>query len=67
MLGKTSEEITSDDVHLPHPSYWPFIASLGLLIAGFGIILSIPVAILGASITMIGVYAWSFEPVNDPH
>ncbi|MCH2304524.1 MAG: cytochrome c oxidase subunit I [SAR202 cluster bacterium] len=67
MLGKTSEEITSDDVHLPQPSYWPFIASLGLLVAGFGIILSIPVAILGASITMIGVYAWSFEPVNDPH
>ena len=35
MLGKTSEEITSDDVHLPQPSYWPFIASLGLLVAGF--------------------------------
>ena len=70
--GKTSEEINSGeinsgDIHLPQPSYWPFIASLGLLVAGFGIIYSIPVAILGIAITMVGVYAWSFEPVNDPH
>ncbi|MBN19455.1 MAG: cytochrome c oxidase subunit I [Chloroflexi bacterium] len=67
MLKKAQEQPVSKDVHLPQPSYWPFIASVGLLIGGFGIILSIPVAIIGAAITMIGVYAWSFEPVNDPH
>jgi len=66
MQNKTSEEISSGDIHLPQPSYWPFVVSIGLLIAAFGLIYNIPVAILGTAITMIGVYAWSFEPVNDP-
>ena len=61
------------DIHLPQPSYWPFVVSVGLLIAGYGLVylgsynpVSIAVAVIGASIAMFAVYAWSFEPVNDP-
>ena len=61
------------DVHLPQPSYWPFVVSVGLLIAGYGLVylgsynpVSIAVAVIGAFIAMFAVYAWSFEPVNDP-
>ena len=61
------------DVHLPQPSYWPFVVSVGLLIAGYGLVylgsynpVSIAVAVIGTFIAMFAVYAWSFEPVNDP-
>ena len=61
------------DVHLPQPSYWPFVVSAGILIAGYGLIylgnnnpIAIAVAVIGTFIAMFAVYAWSFEPVNDP-
>ncbi len=53
-------------IHLPQPSYWPLILSIGILILAYGLIYSIAVAAIGALIGMISVYAWSFEPVNDP-
>ena len=53
-------------IHLPQPSYWPMVVSIGLLVLGYGAIYSIPVGIIGAVIGTIGVYAWSFEPVNEP-
>ena len=44
---------------------------MGLLIAGYGAvyissIIGIAVTAIGFMITMFSVYAWSFEPVNDP-
>ena len=61
------------DIHLPQPSYWPFVVSVGLLTTGYGLIylgnnnpIAIAVAAVGAFIAMFAVYAWSFEPVNDP-
>ena len=53
-------------IHLPQPSFWPLIASIGLLVGGYGLIYSIAVAAIGGAITLVSVYAWSFEPVNDP-
>ena len=62
----------NSDIHLPQPSYWPVAASLGMLIGGFGLVylldsrLGLLSAVIGGMIIMISVYAWSFEPVNDP-
>ena len=53
-------------IHLPQPSYWPLVASTGLLIAGYGLIYNVAVAVLGGAIAMVSVYAWSLEPVNEP-
>jgi cytochrome c oxidase subunit 1 len=58
-------------IHMPQPSYWPLVAPMGLLMASYGLIyvsskIGLAAAILGAAITMVSVYAWSFEPVNDP-
>jgi cytochrome c oxidase subunit 1 len=63
--GGSGEEVTHD-IHLPQPSYWPLVVSVGLLIFGFGLIYSVPVTVVGAFIGLVGVYAWSLEPVNDP-
>ena len=53
-------------IHLPQPSFWPLIAAVGIFIGGWGLIYSIPVLVIGGVIMMVGLYAWSFEPVNDP-
>ena len=70
MSGGSGED-DEHDIHLPQPSYWPFVASIGLFIGAYGLIYSeaiagIVVATIGGFITMVAIYAWSFEPVNDP-
>ena len=65
------EPVKHHNIHLPQPSYWPLITSLGIFIAGYGVVfngLIFPylIATIGTAITFIGVYAWSLEPVNDP-
>ena len=64
IAGASEDE--GHSIHLPQPSYWPIVVSAGLLIGGYGLIYSFPVAVIGGVISMIAVYAWSFEPVNDP-
>ena len=51
---------------MPQPSYWPLVVALGICIIGYGLVYSYTVATVGTIIGVIGVYAWSFEPVNDP-
>ena len=51
---------------MPQPSYWPIVVSIGLLVGGYGLIYNIAVAAIGGAITTVAIYAWSFEPVNDP-
>ena len=53
-------------IHLPQPSFWPLVTAIGIFVGAWGIIYSIPVLAVGGAIMMIGMYAWSFEPVNDP-
>ena len=53
-------------IHMPQPSYWPIVVSIGLLVAGYGVIYNIAVAAIGVAIGMFAVYVWSFEPVNEP-
>ena len=76
-----SDSDDAHDIHLPQPSYWPFFVSLGLFIGGMGLVYLINVSdaglrtlnwvaltttVIGVIIGMVSVYAWSFEPVNDP-
>ena len=70
-VGGGSGDDEEHDIHLPQPSYWPFVVSVGILIAAYGVVfndLIVPwaLAILGTFIGFIGVYSWSLEPVNDP-
>ena len=53
-------------IHMPQPSFWPLVAAIGIFVGAWGVIYSVPVLIIGAGIMIFGVYAWSFEPVNDP-
>ena len=53
-------------IHMPQPSFWPIVVSIGLLVGAFGLIYNVAVAGIGGGIAMVGVYAWAFEPVNEP-
>ena len=69
--GGSGYEPEEHSIHLPQPSYWPIVVSIGLLIAGYGVvyngvIYNFVLAAAGVLIGMIGVYAWALEPVNDP-
>ena len=64
--GGSYEAESEHTIHLPQPSYWPILVSIGLLIGGYGMIYHIAVAAIGGAIALVGVYAWSFEPVNEP-
>ena len=76
-----SDQEDEHDIHLPQPSYWPLLVSLGLFIAGFGLVylmnvdaagirslnfVALTSTVVGVIIGMVSVYRWSFEPVNDP-
>jgi len=53
------------DVHLPSPSYWPFVVALGLPLVGYGLIFSLWWAVLGGLAVAGGIYGWAFEPADD--
>jgi cytochrome c oxidase subunit 1 len=71
VAGGSGEE-GGHGIHLPQPSYWPIVAAVGLFIGSYGLLYSpvsnfgLAAAAFGGAVTMISVYAWSFEPVNDP-
>ncbi len=49
-------------IHMPSPSYWPVVSSLGFPIAGYGIIFDWWLAAAGAVVMMIGLFGWILEP-----
>ena len=49
-------------IHLPGPSYYPFVASLGLPIVGYGLIFSWWLVGAGLVIALAGLYGWVLEP-----
>jgi cytochrome c oxidase subunit 1 len=52
-------------IHMPNPSYWPAVASLGILIMGTGGVAHVlPIVLVGAAVMIIGFYAWAFEPAG---
>ena len=49
-------------IHMPSPSYWPIVLALSLPVMAFGLIYSIPVAMVGGAIALLGCYGWALEP-----
>ena len=60
------------EIHMPSPSYYPALASVGLVVSGFGLTyLGVGgwiVVGVGLVISMWGLFGWSLEPVTrDDH
>jgi cytochrome c oxidase subunit 1 len=64
---RVDPEDTSHGIHLPSPSFYPLVASLGLPVIAYGMIYSAYyVAIIGGMIVLAGLYAWAMEPSAEP-
>ena len=66
----SAEEVCQDglatDVHLPSPSYWPLVLALGFPFIGYGLIYSLWLCVPGGIMILMSIYAWAFEPPDDP-
>jgi cytochrome c oxidase subunit 1 len=52
-------------IHLPSPSYYPFVVALGLPILGYAAVYSsVWLAVLGGLVLLFGLYAWAIEPAD---
>jgi cytochrome c oxidase subunit 1 len=56
-----------DEIHLPNPSYWPLVAALGITFGFAGFIYGYWLTGIGVFLTVLGVYAWAFEPAVTHH
>lgn len=59
-------------IHLPDPSYFPFIAALGFPVMAYGLIIKTHTTELGwgtfaagAVLLLAGIYGWAIEPVAE--
>lgn len=66
---KTAEEILAEEeanaeshIHLPSPSYWPLVLSVGIGILGLGVIYGVPMMIIGGSVVLVAIFGWVLEP-----
>jgi uncharacterized membrane protein len=62
-------------IHLPNPSYYPLLVSLGLVLVPIGILVNNPhfqlgffgipiISAIGFFIMVMAIYGWSFEPAG---
>ena len=55
-------------IHLPSPSYFPLLSSLGMPAMGYGVIYHQPLLIIaGGLVTVLGLFGWAFEPPAEEH
>jgi hypothetical protein len=66
--GPIPEGRKPDDMHLPGPSLWPFVAPAGLLFIVFAValdpfegILNMALLLLGATIAVVGIIGWYLD------
>ncbi len=49
-------------IHMPSPSYFPFLVAVGLLVMASSLLTTMAMAPIGILILIAGIYGWSFEP-----
>jgi cytochrome c oxidase subunit 1 len=56
-------ETPPEPVHVPGGSYWPVVTAIGIIVGALGgLTQSLWISLLAAAITVVGIYAWAFEP-----
>ncbi len=53
-------------IHMPHPSYWPIVATLAFFPLGYGVIYRNAFLLAVAGVVMlVGFFGWIIEPVAE--
>jgi cytochrome c oxidase subunit 1 len=58
------EDEHEEHIHMPNPSYWPLVISLGIFCLAAGLIYGLGLSVVGLALIFIGVNAWAFEPAG---
>jgi cytochrome c oxidase subunit I len=53
-------------IHMPSPSFFPLVASLGLPLIAYGLLYSPILIVDGALVLLVGLYGWATEPATEP-
>jgi cytochrome c oxidase subunit 1 len=53
------------DIHMPSPSYYPALTTVGFPLLGFGAIYGWGWALMGAVIVLAGIFGWASEPLSE--
>jgi cytochrome c oxidase subunit 1 len=61
-LVRAEEEGADAHIHLPSPSYWPLVLSVGVGLLGLGVVYGVPMMVIGFAITLFASYGWILEP-----
>jgi cytochrome c oxidase subunit 1 len=64
---KTAEQLAAEaprdaHIHLPSPSYWPFVLAMGLPFIAGGLIFNYWISIFGLALVLLAMYGWTLEP-----
>jgi hypothetical protein len=59
--GGPEAPAAGEAIHLPGPSYLPVITAFGIALAVCGIVLALPMVVIGLIITIIAVWRWVKE------
>lgn len=51
----------SEAVHLPGPSYLPALTALGVMLAVVGVVVTLPMLVIGVLITVVSIWRWIRE------
>jgi cytochrome c oxidase subunit I len=67
----TAEDIMAEQeanaeqhIHMPSPSYWPIVLSLGLPIMAYGVIYNIWLIVVGGAVVLAALFGWGMEPAT---
>ncbi|MGB7859720.1 MAG: cytochrome c oxidase subunit I [Acidimicrobiia bacterium] len=62
----------AEEIHLPNPSYFPFVMAMGLPMMFYGVIYHTTawgkaLILLGAIVALASLIGWGLEPLEEPH
>jgi cytochrome c oxidase subunit 1 len=58
------EDTKEAHIHLPPPSYYPLLISIGLLIGGIGLLSTLVISFMGILLAFYGIWGWVLEPTD---
>jgi len=61
-----SQDGSATDVHLPSPSYWPFVLAAGFPFVAWGLIFNMWLCVIGGIAIVSALWGWVVEPSVDP-
>ncbi|MBI4635347.1 MAG: cbb3-type cytochrome c oxidase subunit I, partial [Candidatus Rokubacteria bacterium] len=58
--------VPAGDIHLPAPSHWPILTALGVAVTAAGALTHLAVVVVGALVTLYGVFRFALEHHRNP-